>query len=412
MLSKMLSTYPRTLWILAIGAIINVTGMSFIWPLNNIYITQILGKPATVAGLVLMLHAGMGIIGSMAGGILHDKIGGIKTIFAGVLISAACVTSLAFFRVWPFYVCMMGILGFSNSMVFPVLNAMAGSIWPEGGRRAFNLLYLSQNLGVAVGSALGGVVASVSFMFVFLVNGATNLIFLAVIGFGLDLKKIAAETAARNLQRKTEKATNKASNNETFIWKTPSGLSLLILCLGFAITWIPYVQWSTNLSSYMTKLGYSLSQYSLLWTINGALIILAQPLCAYVTRHYLSNLRSQMIGGLFIFVCGMGVLAFDQAYSHFVCGMIIVTLGEMLLWPAVPAAAAELSITGKEGLFQGAVSGAATAGRMIGPFIGGLLYESFSPVFMLYVMIAICVLPLLCYVCYDRPLYGSLRNRI
>ncbi|XOS93507.1 MFS transporter [Brevibacillus laterosporus] len=232
------------------------------------------------------------------------------------------------------------------------------------------MLYLSQNLGVAVGSALGGVVASVSFMFVFLVNGATNLIFLAVIGFGLDLKKIAAETAARNLQRKTEKA-NKASKDEPSIWKTPSGLSLIILGLGFAITWIPYVQWSTNLSSYMTKLGYSLSQYSLLWTINGALIILAQPLCAYVTRHYLSNLRSQMIGGLFIFVCGMGVLAFDQAYSHFVWGMIIVTLGEMLLWPAVPAAAAELSIPGKEGLFQGAVSGSATAGRMIGPFIGG-----------------------------------------
>ena len=37
--------------------------------------------------------------------------------------------------------------------------AMAGSVWPEGGRKAFNAIYVVQNLGVALGATIGGYVA-------------------------------------------------------------------------------------------------------------------------------------------------------------------------------------------------------------------------------------------------------------
>nr|WGD57404.1 hypothetical protein P5626_15600 [Bacillus subtilis] len=49
---------PRALKILVIGMFINVTGASFLWPLNTIYIHNHLGKSLTVAGLVLMLNSG------------------------------------------------------------------------------------------------------------------------------------------------------------------------------------------------------------------------------------------------------------------------------------------------------------------------------------------------------------------
>ncbi|WP_232697343.1 MDR family MFS transporter [Brevibacillus daliensis] len=412
MVSRLFASYPRELWILALGAIINVTGASFIWPLNNIYITTILDKPATIAGLVLMLHAGTGIIGSMVGGYLHDKVGGVKTILTGGIISTACVFSLAFFRDWYFYVFIMGVLGFGNALVLPVLNAMAGTIWPKGGRRAFNLVYLSQNLGVAVGSALGGLVAGVSFQLVFIVNGITNLIFLAIILIGLrnKMKRPSVENTSEPKTKQYDDVHVKVRGPS--IWQSPYGISLMILCLGFAITWIPYAQWSTNFSSYMTDLGFKLSQYSLLWTINGALIILAQPLCSLLTQRVLKGLRSQMLTGLLIFAAGFGVLTINQSYMFFVIGMMIVTFGEMLLWPAIPAAAAELSTPGKEGFFQGAISGSATAGRMFGPVIGGFLYENFSPIIMIYAMVAICLIPMICYMVYDRPVYSKVQETL
>lgn len=49
---------PRALKILIIGMFINVTGASFLWPLNTIYIHNHLGKSLTVAGIVLMLNSG------------------------------------------------------------------------------------------------------------------------------------------------------------------------------------------------------------------------------------------------------------------------------------------------------------------------------------------------------------------
>lgn len=55
--------------------------------------------------------------------------------------------------------------------------------------------------------------------------------------------------------------------------------------------------------------------------------------------------------------------------------MLILTLGEMLILPAIPAAAAQLAPQGKNGAYQGIVGGATSGGRMIGPLLGGIMYD-------------------------------------
>lgn len=95
---------PRALWMIIIGMVINVTGSSFLWPLNAIYIHGHLGKSLSVAGLVLMVNAGATVIGNLVGGVLFDKIGGYKSILAGILISLVALTGLTFYHGWPHYV--------------------------------------------------------------------------------------------------------------------------------------------------------------------------------------------------------------------------------------------------------------------------------------------------------------------
>ena len=78
---------PKKVWLLMIGMFINVMGNSFLWPLNTIYMHDYLGKSLSVAGLVLMANAAAGVVGNLLGGYLFDRIGGFKSIMAGITIS-------------------------------------------------------------------------------------------------------------------------------------------------------------------------------------------------------------------------------------------------------------------------------------------------------------------------------------
>ena len=50
--------------------------------------------------------------------------------------------------------------------------------------------------------------------------------------------------------------------------------------------------------------------------------------------------------------------------------MVILTFGEMFVWPAVPTIANQLAPVGKQGQYQGFVNSASTVGKAFGPFIG------------------------------------------
>lgn len=55
---------PKSLWLLIIGMVLNVTRSTFLWPVNTIYIHEHLGKSLTVAGIVLMINSGAGVLGN------------------------------------------------------------------------------------------------------------------------------------------------------------------------------------------------------------------------------------------------------------------------------------------------------------------------------------------------------------
>ncbi|MRX72375.1 MFS transporter [Bacillus lacus] len=365
---------PKALWLLIIGMMINVTGSSFLWPLNTIYIHEYLGKSLTVAGAVLMLNSAASVAGNLFGGVLFDKIGGYKSILLGIFITLFAVIGLVFFHDWGPYVLLLTIVGFGSGIVFPSMYAMAGSVWPEGGRRAFNSIYVAQNVGVAVGAALGGLIASYSFQLIFTANAVLYIVFLlvAVFGFkGMDTLRAAAApvlNGARALQQRYQFR------------------ALMIVCSGYLLCWVAYVQWQSTISVHTKALGIPISHYSLLWAVNGALIVFAQPLISLVVKYAVKTLKQQMIFGILIFIISFIVASTAQQFSGFLAAMVILTVGEMLVWPAVPTIANNLAPKGKEGFYQGFVNSTATGGRMIGPLLGGILVDIYGMSMMFLVL--------------------------
>ena len=128
-----------------------------------------LHKSLTIAGIVLMINSFGMVVGNLLGGSLFDKLGGCKTILIGTFTCLCSTTLLNLFHGWPWYAIVL--LGFGGGMIVPAIYAMAGAVWPNGGRQTFNAIYLAQNIGVALG-ALGGFVAEFSFNYIY---GKTSL---------------------------------------------------------------------------------------------------------------------------------------------------------------------------------------------------------------------------------------------
>lgn len=373
---------PKSVWWLVIGMALNITGSSFLWPLNTIYMKQELGKSLTVAGLVLMINSFGMVIGNLLGGSLFDKLGGYKTILIGTFTCLCSTTLLNFFHGWPWYAVWLVMLGFGGGMIIPAIYAMAGAVWPNGGRQTFNAIYLAQNIGVAVGAAMGGFVAEFSFNYIFLANLIMYIVFalVAITQFNIEIKAKVKYPTHLDITGKKNKA--------RFI-------SLVLICAMFAICWVAYIQWESTIASFTQSINISMAQYSVLWTINGIMILVAQPLIKPILFLLKGDLKKQMFVGIVIFMLSFFVTSFAENFTIFVVGMIILTFGEMFVWPAVPTIANQLAPEGKQGQYQGFVNSASTVGKAFGPFLGGVLVDAFNMRMMFIGMMVLLVFALI-----------------
>ncbi|WP_035299832.1 MDR family MFS transporter [Brevibacillus thermoruber] len=398
-MSGMGSMYPRSIRVLAAVAAMTSTGMACIWPLVTIYIHDYLGKPLTVAGLLLLLNQGANLVGSVAGGILFDRWGHRRTIAVGSVGAIAVSVALGLTTDFTAYTVLLLLNGFFFGIIFPVLNALVARLWPEGGRKGLNVIYVALNIGVAVGSALCGVLASMSFAWTFFGNAIAQAATLAM--FLRCLPQHLAEQPNERAHA-AEAAGTEAKQAAAGTESRPVAWGAIgLLCSGLLVCWIVYAQWTTVLSAYMQSLGISLRQYSLLWTLNGALILFGQPLLSWMINRFARTLKAQLLLGAYVFALSMLILSQTTAYAGFVAAMFVMTIGEMLVWPAVPTIAADLAPAGREGMVQGIVGGIASAGRMAGPLVGAMAFEALAPQGMLYLMAVLALVAVGCFAAYS-----------
>jgi MFS family permease len=240
-------------------------------------------------------------------------------------------------------------------------------------------------------------VANYSFQFIFLANTIMYVIFFIIAVFGY-----------RNISTGPTKQAK--TKNQVVIKNRKNLQALLILCAGYSLCWVAYVQWTTTISSYTQEINISLTQYSFLWTINGALIVLGQPILNKVLKHLSASLKVQILIGIGFFIISFLIVGKVTVFTGFLVAMIILTIGEMFIWPAVPTVAFELAPKGREGFYQGIVNSTATGGRMVGPLLGGVLVDLYSMSALFLVLIGLFIIAIVTTILYDRIL--KTRNKL
>ena len=382
---------PKQVWFLIIGTFVNTVGNSFLWPLNSIYIHDHLGKSLTTAEIVLMLNSLAGVFGNLVGGYLFDRLGGYKAILIGVVFNLISITLLTIWHDWPQYIVFLTMMGFSGGIVYPAIYAIAGSAWPEGGRRAFNSIFLANNVGVAIGPALAGIVADIKFDYVF----SANLFFYAIF-FVLVI------TTYKRFDMKG--LTTKPFSGETKRRNRGPIVAISILSISLIVCWLSYSQWSATISSYTQGLGMSLSEYSLLWTINGFMIVAVQPIIRPLVTRWENKIKHQLVLGLILMSLSYIVVYFAQDFKMFAAAMVILTFGEVFFTPVIPMIANKLAPHGQEGFYQGLVNSASTIGRMIGPVFGGLMVDLYGMQILMLILSLLIVIAIIPCLIFDRTL--------
>lgn len=365
-------------WLLC-GSFIVSVGSSLLWPLTTIYMHNYLGQSLTTAGIVLFINSLALIAGSYLGGRMYDKDrkNARRWLLGAIFLSTSAVFLLIFFNDWPIFAVLLLLDNFGGGIAITIENSLATGIKEKSSRQVFNMLYFMQNVGVVIGTLLVGVLVEISIEWIFIINFILFAFFWLVVYRHYYVPKAALvkEQVAKKGQDKTPLR---------YVWVIGA-----ILLLFFAIE-TGYSQWQSNLSIYMESLGISVKSYGFLWTINGIVIVCGQPVLNKLLDDILKiKLIYKLYLGSALFVLGFFTLLFATDYPHFILTMVIVTLGEILTFPTIPAVIDNLSTLSEKGKYQGAVSVFAALGRALGPLAGGLIVDNSSYNMLFTVMIAL-----------------------
>ncbi len=369
--------YPSQFWIVVGASFIDRVGGALIFPFFSLYITQRFGVGMTEVGVLFALFAAATMVGTTLGGALTDHIGRKNVILMGLIISG--MTSLGMGLVtelWMFYV--MGVIsGLFAEAAGPAQQAMLTDLLPEKQRTdGFGIMRVAMNLAVAIGPALGGLLASRSYLGLFATDTITSLITAFI------LHRAVAETRPQNEEGETatENGLGHTFRGYTIVLRDRAFMAFMLLSI---VVTIVYVQMYSTLAVYLRDIhGVPARGFGFIMSLNAAMVVGLQfP----ITRRIRSRapLVVMAVGTLF-YALGFGMYAFVGTFTLFLLAIAVVTVGEMLIIPTSQAVVAGFAPEDMRGRYMAVMGFSWMLPSMIGPLGAGLIIDHADPRWVWY----------------------------
>lgn len=362
-LRENLRSLPRAAWILFGGTLINRFG-TFVMPFLAIYLTRE-GYSATRAGLAVSAYGAGHIIASMLGGHLADRIGRRHTIALSMFGSAVTMLALSQARAYPTIVALTFLVGMAGELYRPAASALLGDlVTPEQRIAAFGMYRFAINLGFAAGPATAGFLADRSFFLLFAGDAITSLLYgvVALVALPHGLRSSGKE-------EKPAEALRVALRDRPFV---------LFLMATACVTWIEF-QLHSTVPLYIQSLGYSMSTYGSLMSLNGVMIVLFELAIIAWTQRFAP--QPMIAIGYMLTGIGIALTGLAQSIPALVVTVVIWTIGEMIYAPVTGAFVTALAPERYRGRYMGLWILMWSFGMLMGPFLGTLLYE-YNPVYL------------------------------
>jgi MFS family permease len=352
-------------WV-ASASLLNNTGAAFLWPLTTMYMHNYLHQTLTTAGVVMLFMSISMMTGNYLGGRLFDHWRQYQTALIGVCTSTLAIFLLIFIHSWPWFALLMMVNSFGDGINSTIVNSYGSLITDHTPRYVFNYVYMAFNIGVVIGTLLVGVLLPISVVLVFSVATVFYVLLTVLVAItfnvAVDLSKVRA--AGKTVKQGGGQRSTMHRRLIRLVW---------LILLNLMTIHLSYSLWESVMSVHMTNMGIPFYVYSMLWTLNGILIIIGQPLVNKLSPYI--RLSTQIIIGILIFASSFLLLIFAKSLVAFVVDFVILTIGETTSFAGLPAWIAQLTDVDEAGHYQGLLNITISVGRAIGPLYGGYVIE-------------------------------------
>ena len=390
--------YPRQFWVLFVSELINAAGAGLVFPFLSLYLSRHLNFSMTDVGMFFGLYAVISTVSQLAGGSLVDRIGRKPVMLfsmfgnavavlgfdlGGPLMSVPGALRLAVIAV------IITALGLTGAAFGPAVNAMVADLVESQKRsQAYGLLRVVQNLGIAIGPAIGGLIAThSSYLLLFAISAVASTI------YGIMIALFIHETLPKQ-----------AHDAQAAVEQGGAGMGdvlrdrvfMLFTLLSLAIV-ISYSQMTTTLPVYLNRsFGVSEQWFGLLMSLNATMVVLFQFSITRFTSRYGRSVMMAL--GAAFYALGFGVFAEGPLWAlmgalpFFFLAQAILTMGEMIIVPVSQAFAADIAPQEMRGRYMGVFGLAYTAGFGLGPMLGGLVMDRLGGQYIWYAAFISCLL--------------------
>ena len=370
-LSSLASRYPKQFWLMFCGMFLSSVGASMIWPFLMLYVSDKLQVPLMMAGGLSTLNATTSVISSFIGGPVTDKVGRKGVMAVSLIANGLAYAVMSQANSLPAFAVLMAVTGIVNPLYRVGSDAMmADLITPDKRADAYALLRLSNNVGIAIGPAVGGVLATASYSIAFYCAAA------GMVTYGLLIALFAHETLPAEAAHARVDAFGgygRIVRDRRFM-PFVGALTMTQMC--------PSMMWILMAVYAKKNYGVPESLYGLVPTTNALMVVFFQVAVTRIAKRH-PPLKMLTVGALF-YAVGVGSVALARGLGGFWLSMVIMTIGELTLVPISSTYAANLAPADMRGRYMSVYGLTWPAASGIAPMMGGYMNDTFGPVTIWY----------------------------
>jgi len=387
-IQKIYNEYPRNFWVVIGALFIDRLGGALVFPFIALFITAKFEVGMTEVGQLFAVFAIASVFGSMVGGAFTDKFGHKSVIIFGLVASALSALGFGIAEDLNVIYFVGMVIGLFANVGGPAQQAMIADLLTEEKRaEGFGLLRIFANLAVTIGPAIGGILATYSYLWLFLIDAIASIITALIVLFAIPETKPEAPS---------DKPSESILQTLGGYFKVARDSLFMAFILASMLMISVYMQMNTTLPVYLRDVHSIPGQgYGYIISLNAGMVVLFQ---FWITRRikHVPPMIVMALGTL-LYAIGFSMYGFVSGYALFMLAMVIITVGEMFVVPVGQALVANFAPEDMRGRYMAMYGFSWTIPMAFGPWAAGLIMDNYNPDWVWYACGVISMLAIASY---------------